>query len=60
MAVYADMEMREGLKGVDNMQVDQRLNALVRLFCCLHGRDVFIRGYSEYLAKRLLNKTSVS
>jgi len=32
----------------------------VRLFCCLHGRDIFIKAYSENLAKRLLNKTSVS
>jgi hypothetical protein len=60
MAHYSDMEMREGLKGVSNEQVDLRLTDVVRLFCCLHGRDVFIRCYSECLAKRLLNKTSVS
>ncbi len=60
MAHYADMEMREGLKGVANEKVDSILTDIVRLFCCLHGRDVFIRCYSECLAKRLLNKTSVS
>lgn len=32
----------------------------MRLFCCLHGRDVFIKHYTKKLSIRLLNKTSIS
>ena len=32
----------------------------MRIFCCLHGRDTFIAAYTNLLALRLLNKTSVS
>ena len=30
------------------------------MFVCLHDRDVFIRYYTRFLAKRLLDETSVS
>ena len=30
------------------------------MFCCLHGRDTFVASYTNLLAERLLNKTSVS
>lgn len=60
MAQFSDSELRSGLKGCTNEEVDNRLSAIVRLFCCLHGRDVFIKYYTEYLSRRLLNKTSVS
>jgi len=60
MACYVDSEMRSGLKGVSHEDVDHRLSAIVRLYCCLHGRDQFILAYQQYLSNRLLNKTSVS
>ena len=41
-------------------EIDKRLDAVVRLFCCLHGRDIFIASFTNLLAQRLLNKTSVS
>jgi hypothetical protein len=40
--------------------MNQRLDAIIRLFCCLHGRDVFLKQYAKELASRLLNKTSIS
>jgi cullin 3 len=40
--------------------VEQRLTAIIRLFCCLHSRDTYIKAYTEFLAKRLLNKSLVS
>jgi len=60
IAEYADNELTIGLKGVSNEETEQRVDAIVRLFCCLHGRDVFIKYYSKRLATRLLNKTSIS
>jgi cullin 3 len=60
MAAYADNELRKGLKGVNDVEVNLRLDAIIRLFCCLHGRDIFIKEYTRHLASRLLNKTSLS
>lgn len=42
------------------METEARLDALLRLFCCLHGRDIFIKAYTKFLASRLLNKTFLS
>jgi hypothetical protein len=60
MAAYCDNEMRKGIRGVPDAEVNARLDALIRLFCCLHGRDIFIRSYTKHLASRLLNKTYLS
>lgn len=60
IASYCDNELRKGLKGVNESETNERLEAIIRLFCCLHGRDVFIKAYTKYLASRLLNKTCVS
>jgi hypothetical protein len=60
IASYCDNEMRKGLKGVGEQDTELRLEAIIRLFVCLHDRDVFIRNYTRYLAKRLLDGTSVS
>jgi hypothetical protein len=45
---------------VNEAETNEKLEAIIRLFCCLHGRDVFIKAYTKYLASRLLNKTCVS
>eukprot|EP00358_Blepharisma_japonicum_P000469 CAMPEP_0202949020 /NCGR_PEP_ID=MMETSP1395-20130829/14862_1 /ASSEMBLY_ACC=CAM_ASM_000871 /TAXON_ID=5961 /ORGANISM="Blepharisma japonicum, Strain Stock R1072" /LENGTH=743 /DNA_ID=CAMNT_0049651657 /DNA_START=12 /DNA_END=2243 /DNA_ORIENTATION=+ len=60
IASYCDNEMRRGLKGVSEVETERRLDALIKLFVCLHDRDVFIRNYTRYLAKRLLDGTSIS
>ena len=60
IAFYTDNEFRRGLKQISEEEIEQRLDAVVRLFCCLHGRDTFIASYTNLLAQRLLNKTSVS
>jgi cullin 3 len=57
---FIDNEMRKGLKGVSNQEVESRLTSLVKLFQCLHARDLFIKSYERELANRLLNKTSIS
>ena len=60
MAFYTDHEFKKKLKQLSDDEIDLRLDAIVRLFCCLHGRDAFIVSYTNLLALRLLNKTSVS
>jgi cullin 3 len=60
IASYSDNELRKGLKGVSEAETDARLESIIRLFCCLHGRDVFIKSYTKFLASRLLNKTYLS
>ena len=52
--------MTNELKGKSEEQTDARLDAIIRLFCCLHGRDIFIKSYTIFFASRLLNKTSIS
>jgi len=60
IAQYCDAELKKGLKGKNEKEIDDRLSAIVRLFCCLHGRDIFIKSYTKFLASRLLNKTLLS
>lgn len=60
IAFYADNEFKRGFKQVSESEVEKRLDAIVRIFCCLYGRDTFIASYTNLLAQRLLNKTTVS
>lgn len=61
IAAYCNNEFVKGLKGVnDRALINARLDAIIRLFCCLHSRDIFIKAYTKYLANRLLNKTSLT
>lgn len=60
IAIFTDNEFKKGLKQLNTDEIDKRLEAIVRLFCCLHGRDQFIASFTNLLASRLLNKTSVS
>lgn len=60
IAAYCDNEFKKGLKGISEAETNDRLDAIIRLFCCLHGRDVFIKSYTKYLSSRLLNKSYIS
>lgn len=53
-------EFTKGFKQLSENEIEVKIDAVIKLFCCLHGRDVFISSYSNLLANRLLNKTSVS
>ena len=52
--------MRKALKGVSETETEQRLEQIIRLFVCLHERDVFFHSYTGFLSARLLNNQSVS
>lgn len=60
IAAYCNNEFVKGLKGVNEAETNARLDAIIRLFCCLHSRDMFIKAYTKYLSIRLLNKTFLS
>ena len=60
IAAYCDNELKKGLKGINETETNSRLDAIIRLFCCLHGRDIFIKSYTKHLSARLLNKTFLS
>lgn len=60
IALYCDNEFKKGFKSLTDDEIDKKLDAVVRIFCCLHGRDTFIATFTKLLAQRLLNKTSVS
>lgn len=52
--------MKKGLKQLSDSEIDKILSSIVRIFCCLHGRDVYVNAYTSFLCHRLLNKSSVS
>ena len=60
IAAYCNNEFVKGLRGVNEAETNARLDAIIRLFCCLHSRDIFITAYTNYLAIRLLNKIFLS
>ena len=60
IAYYCDNDFRKSFKQITDDEINKKLDAIVRLFCCLHGRDSFIASYTNLLAQRLLNRTSVS
>lgn len=60
MASYCDQMFKTGIRGMSEDQIEEELNSIIRLFCCLHNRDIFIRAYTKYQASRLLEKTSLN
>jgi hypothetical protein len=60
MADYCDHLFKSGIKGMSESDIEQNLDAVIRLFRCLHNRDVFINAYTKHQAARLLNKTSLN
>ena len=60
LAEYWDNLFRVGIKGMSESEIDENLNAIIRLFRCLHNRDIFAKAYEKYQALRLLNKSSLN
>ena len=60
LALYLDNCFKKEFKSMPEENVDFLLNKMTELFCCLQGRDSFIHKYSDLLAQRLLNRSSVS
>ena len=43
IAAYCDNEFKKGLKGINETETNARLDAIIDLFRCLYGRDIFIK-----------------
>ena len=60
IALYLDHQQKEGFRQINMPEIEKMIDAVIKLFCCLNGRDEFIEAYSVLLAERLLNKLSVN
>jgi hypothetical protein len=55
-----DNDQKKNFKQLSMVEIEMKLDKVIKIFCCLNGRDEFISAYSKLLASRLLDKTSVS
>lgn len=60
VSLFIDENLKKGLKGKTEQEVDIVLEKTVSLFRYISDKDVFERYYKNHLAKRLLNGRSVS
>jgi len=62
LSLYVDDLFKKTLKsqGLDDGEIDQRLDEVVELFRFLQDKDVFDSYYKQQLARRLLRGSSVS
>ncbi|CDH58031.1 cullin-domain-containing protein [Lichtheimia corymbifera JMRC:FSU:9682] len=60
ISLFIDENLKKGLKGKSEDEVDQVLDKTITLFRFLCDKDVFERYYKQHLAKRLLFNRSVS
>jgi len=60
IALYCDNAQRDTYKQKSMEDIKSEIDDLIKLFCCLNGRDEFITAYEILLADRLLNKLSVN
>eukprot|EP00405_Crypthecodinium_cohnii_P044611 CAMPEP_0206578284 /NCGR_PEP_ID=MMETSP0325_2-20121206/31870_1 /ASSEMBLY_ACC=CAM_ASM_000347 /TAXON_ID=2866 /ORGANISM="Crypthecodinium cohnii, Strain Seligo" /LENGTH=754 /DNA_ID=CAMNT_0054083891 /DNA_START=10 /DNA_END=2274 /DNA_ORIENTATION=- len=60
LASYADLELRKGIKGKSEFEVQQVVSAVVGLFAHLKDKDIFLDFYKRALSKRLLSRASIS
>ncbi|KAL9935024.1 hypothetical protein V8E36_006100 [Tilletia maclaganii] len=60
ISLFLDENLKKGLKGKSEDEVEQVLTQTIVVFRFLHEKDVFERYYKQHLAKRLLHARSVS
>ena len=60
IALFMDIEQKKNFKQMTIQDIEKKIDKIIKIFCCLNGRDEFITAYSKLLASRLLDKTSVS
>lgn len=60
ISLFIDENLKKGLKGKTEQEVDTVLEKTVSLFRYISDKDIFERYYKNHLAKRLLNGRSVS
>jgi len=60
IAAYCNQLFIKLLKGLSDEIINIKLDSVVNLFQCLVARDLFLKKYGDFLAKRLLDKSTVS
>ncbi|GAA5852604.1 hypothetical protein JCM8547_002559 [Rhodosporidiobolus lusitaniae] len=60
ISLFIDENLRKGLKGKTETEVDEVLNKSVALFRFLTEKDAFEKYYNSHLSKRLIGGRSVS
>lgn len=60
ISLFIDENLKKGLKGKTEQEVEEILNRTIVVFRFLHEKDIFERYYKTHLAKRLLQGRSVS
>ncbi|GAA5944285.1 hypothetical protein JCM3775_003311 [Rhodotorula graminis] len=60
ISLFIDDNLRKGLKGKTEAEVDEVLNKAVALFRYLNEKDAFEKYYNQHLSKRLISQRSVS
>ena len=60
ISLFVDEQLRKGMKGTSEEEVEAILDKVVMLFRYLQEKDVFEKYYKQHLAKRLLGGRSVS
>lgn len=60
ISLFVDEQMRKGMRGTSEDEVEAMLDKVVMLFRYLQEKDVFEKYYKQHLAKRLLGGRSIS
>ena len=60
LSLFLDGNLKRGLRGVSEDEVEQVINRGIELFRLISEKDVFERYYKQHLARRLLLGKSVS
>lgn len=60
LAMYCDNELKRGIKGLTEDEIENSLNKILSFFRFLFSRDSFLKDYTKYLSLRLLNESSYS
>ncbi|KAI7908004.1 Cullin [Cokeromyces recurvatus] len=60
ISLFIDENLKKGLKGKSEDEIDDVLDKTITLFRFLQDKDIFERYYKQHLAKRLLFNRSVS
>jgi len=51
---FVDYQFREGFRSLQDQEVEEKLDDVMDLFKYIRDRDIFEKGYSFFLSKRLL------
>ncbi len=58
LANFCDYEMKAGIKGANENQIEEKLNNIINIFKCLNNKLIFQIEYAKKLSDRLIsNKT---